>query len=64
MVRRDYAMRIAGGDQAIDNIVKWSARDDWAPYREEVFAEHLEFIADMFDTPAEELAETIEKALR
>ena len=52
-------MRIAGRDQAIGNIVKWSARDDWAPYREQVFAEHLDSIADNFDVKGEELAETL-----
>ena len=52
-------MRIAGRDQAIGNIVKWSARDDWAPYREQVFAEHLDSIADNFDLTGQELAETL-----
>lgn len=52
-------MRIAGRDQAIGNIVKWSARDDWAPYREQVFAEHLDFIKDNFGVTGEELAEAL-----
>ena len=51
-------MRIAGGDQAIGNLVKWSARDDWTPYREEIFASHLDSIADRFDMTSEELAES------
>jgi hypothetical protein len=52
-------MRIAGADQAIGNLVKWSTRDDWAPYREEVFASHLDFIADKFDVKEEELVEML-----
>ena len=42
-------MPIAGRYQAIGNIVKWSARDDWTLYREQVFAEHLDSVADNFD---------------
>ncbi len=52
-------MRIAGRDQAISNLVKWSARDDWAPYREEVFAHHLDTIMDKFDVTGEELTEIL-----
>ena len=52
-------MRIAGGDQAIGNLVKWTSKEDWAPYRDEVFASHLEFVSDKFDVTAEELAETL-----
>ncbi len=37
-------MRISGADQAINNIVKWSAKDEWAPYQAEVFDEHFKLI--------------------
>ena len=52
-------MRIAGSEQAINNLVKWSARDDWAPCCEEVFADHLDPIMDEFDVTSEELAEIL-----
>ena len=52
-------MRIAGSNQAINNLVKWSARDDWAPYFEEVFAHHLDPVMDKFDVTSEDLAEIL-----
>ena len=52
-------MPIAGRDQAIGNIVKWSVRDDWTPYREQMFAEHLDSVADNFDLTVEELVENL-----
>ena len=56
MLSRDSEMRIAGSDQAISNLIKWSARDDWAPYFEEVVADHLDAVLDEFDVTSEELA--------
>jgi isopenicillin N synthase-like dioxygenase len=35
-------MRIPGADQAIGHLIKWSEKDEWAPYRRQVFAEHFE----------------------
>ena len=55
-------MRIAGADQAIDNLVKWAASADWALNREEVFASHLDPIADKFKVTGDELAETLGEA--
>ena len=52
-------MRIAGSKQAINNLVKWSARDDWILYYEEVSAHHLDSIMDKFDVTTEELAEIL-----
>lgn len=59
MLSWDSEMHIAGSEQAISNLVKWSARDDWAPYLEEVFADHLDAILDQFDVTSEELAEIL-----
>jgi len=56
-------MRIAGRDQAIGNIVKWSAMDDWAPYREEVFASHLDPVMENLGVTGDELAEALGDAL-
>ena len=52
-------MRIAGSEQAIGNLIKWSATGDWAPCCEEVFADHLDPIMDEFDVTSEELAEIL-----
>jgi hypothetical protein len=41
-------MRIPGADQAIGNLIKWSEQDEWAPYRQQVFAEHFELILERF----------------
>ena len=37
-------MRIPGADQAIGHLIKWSEKDEWAPYRRHVFTEHFELI--------------------
>ena len=37
-------MRIPGADKAIDNLIKWSANEEWNPFREQVFAEHFDMI--------------------
>ena len=52
-------MRIAGQDQATRNLVKWSARDDWAPCREQVFASHLDSVMDEFDITGEALIDIL-----
>ncbi len=52
-------MRIPGADKAIDNLMKWSANEEWAPFREQVFAEHFDMICDRFDTTEEEIADLL-----
>lgn len=52
-------MRIAGANRAIGNLVKWAAKDDWAFYREEVFASHLDFIEEQFDVSSEDLIDLL-----
>jgi hypothetical protein len=52
-------MRIPGADQAIGNLVKWSAKDEWAPLRDQVFAEHLGPIQERFGIPDEELVDLL-----
>ncbi len=49
-------MRIPGADKAIDNLLKWSANEEWTPFRKQVFAEHFDMICDRFDTTEEEIA--------
>ena len=52
-------MRIRGADKAIDNLVKWSAKEEWSPFREQMFAEHFDMICDRFDTTEEEIADLL-----
>lgn len=52
-------MRIAGADRAIGNLVKWAAKDDWAHYREQVFADHLDFIRERFDMTDDEVVDLL-----
>ena len=52
-------MRIPGADKTIDNLIKWSANEEWNPFREQVFAEHFDMIFDRFDTTKEEIADLL-----
>ena len=56
-------MRIPGADKAIANLVKWSAKEEWSPYRELVFAEHFDMVLDHFDITEEEIKELLGDAL-
>ncbi len=55
-------MRIPGADKAIDNLLKWSAKEEWSPFREQVFAEHFDLICSRFDTTEEEIADLLGNA--
>lgn len=55
-------MKVAGSDEAIANLMKWSSRDEWLPYREEVFADHLDPLAEMLDLTPEELVDRLGEA--
>lgn len=52
-------MRIPGADQAIGNLVKWSTKEEWAPLREQIFAEHFDPLYDRFETTGEEVADLL-----
>jgi hypothetical protein len=52
-------MRIPGADKAIGNLMKWSASEEWIPFREQVFAEHFDMICDRFDTTTVEIADLL-----
>ena len=56
-------MHIPGADKAIDNLMKWSANEEWNPFREQVFAEHFDMIFDRFDTTKEEIADLLSQAI-
>jgi hypothetical protein len=52
-------MRIPGADKAFDNLLKWSASEEWGPFREQVFAAHFDMICDRFDISVEEIADLL-----
>ena len=55
-------MRIPGADQAIGHLIKWSEKDEWAPYRRQVFAEHFEVIMERFDISEQEIVDLLDEA--
>lgn len=55
-------MRIPDADQAIGNLVKWSARDDWAPYQAQVFAEHFELVQEKLGVSELEVVDLLGEA--
>ena len=52
-------MRRTGFRKAIDNLVEWSDREEWRPYREHVFAEHIGPIRDEYDIGEEDIADRL-----
>ncbi|MBE0532621.1 MAG: hypothetical protein IH626_17495 [Rhodospirillales bacterium] len=52
-------MRIPGADQAIGNLIKWSAKDEWTPYLDQVFADHFDFIKEQFEITGEDLVDLL-----
>ncbi len=52
-------MRIPGADKTVDNLLKWSANEEWTPFREQVFAEHFDMICGRFGTTEEEIADLL-----
>lgn len=55
-------MRIPGADQAIGNLIKWSEKDEWAPYRQQVFAKHFEVILERFAVSEREIVDLLDEA--
>jgi len=55
-------MRIPGADQAIGHLIKWSEKDEWEPYRRQVFAEHFELIMERFDISEQEIVDLLDEA--
>jgi hypothetical protein len=55
-------MPIPGADQAIGHLIKWSEKDEWAPYRRQVFAEHFELIMERFDISEQEIVDLLDEA--
>ena len=55
-------MRIPGADQAIGHLIKWSEKDEWEPYRRQVFAEYFELIMERFDISEQEIVDLLDEA--
>ena len=55
-------MRIPGADQAIGNLVKWSAKDYWAPFQAQVFAEHFELVQERLSVSEQEIMDLLGEA--
>ena len=54
-------MPIPGADQAIGHLIKWSEKDEWAPYRRQGFAEHFELIMERFDISEQEIVDLLDE---
>ena len=52
-------MRIPGADKAIDNLIAWSTREEWAPLREEILADHFDEVLDRFGISVDDIAEKL-----
>ncbi|MDE0390638.1 MAG: hypothetical protein OXI57_01045 [Rhodospirillales bacterium] len=49
-------MRIPGVDKAKENLVKWAAREEWEEPHAEIYATHIEPVADIVDMSGDEIA--------
>jgi hypothetical protein len=43
-IKQGIIMAIPGSDLAIKNIMRWSQKENWASYQEQIFAEHFDEI--------------------
>ena len=52
-------MRIPGVDKAKENLVKWAARDEWEEPHAEIYAAHIDPVADLVDMSGDDIAELL-----
>jgi len=52
-------MRIPGADQAVDNLIAWCRKDEWAPLLEQTLGEHLDPILEEYDIDQQELVDLL-----
>ncbi|WP_299439393.1 hypothetical protein [uncultured Rhodospira sp.] len=57
-------MRPPGADQAIQNLLAWSRKDEWVPLLENIFANHLDDVLEDYDLDDEELVELLGPAFQ
>jgi len=49
-------MRIPGVDKATENLAKWAGRDEWDEPHAEIYASHIDPVADLLDMSGDEIA--------
>ena len=52
-------MRIPGIDKATENLGKWAAKDEWEAYMSEIYAAHIDPVADALDMSGDDIAELL-----
>ena len=52
-------MRIPGIDKATENLAKWAAKDEWEAYQSEIYAAHIDPVADALDMSGDDIAELL-----
>ena len=52
-------MAIPDIHRATENLVEWSARDEWAPLHFEILTDHFEPFADLLEEPLDDVAELL-----
>ena len=52
-------MGISGIDKATENLVRWSARDEWVERQYDVYMAHTVPVADILDVPDDEFADLL-----
>ena len=55
-------MRVPGADQAIANLIKWSAKDEWSRYQAQLFDEHFRIVEQRFDISRQEIGDLLGEA--
>ena len=52
-------MRIPGIDKATENLAKWAAREEWEALQAEIYAAHIDPVADALDMSGDDIAELL-----
>ena len=55
-------MSMSAFDKATENLVRWSARDEWMELQYEVYAAHFDPVAEVLDVPDDGLEDVIGEA--
>ena len=52
-------MRIPGIGKATENLAKWAEREDWGGLQQEIYAAHIDPVADILDMSGDDIAELL-----
>ena len=58
-VRTPPAMSVSRFDKATENLLRWSARDEWVEWQLDIYNAHVAPVADMLDVPEDEFEELL-----